>query len=201
MIQVVTELMEPKNALEPLDLNNIEYIMLHHAEKDNCTWQDINTWHKANGWSCGGYNEFIAKDGTVYIMRGDHQGAHCTSYNDSAYGICCEGDYHNNSEPMPEAQFKALVGRIKYHFNRLPKIQGIVPHKMYYPTECPGQYFPFDEVVKEVAAEMNIAEAIVILQEEGIITSPEYWTKAASVVKWLDVFMINVAEKLEGAGK
>jgi N-acetylmuramoyl-L-alanine amidase len=43
---------------------------------------------------------------------------------------------------------------------------------------------------------LNIDEALKVLVENKIINSPDYWKKASSVVKYFDIFIINVANKL-----
>lgn len=46
------------------------------------------------------------------------------------------------------------------------------------------------------ANEMTVQKAIELLQAKKIINSPDYWLKAASVVKHLDVLLINIACEL-----
>lgn len=49
----------------------------------------------------------------------------------------------------------------------------------------------------EVASVVNsVDEALKILQNKGVINSPEYWFKAVDVVKHLDELFINVAKKI-----
>jgi N-acetylmuramoyl-L-alanine amidase len=43
---------------------------------------------------------------------------------------------------------------------------------------------------------LDIDEALEILVKHKIINSPDFWKKASSVVKYFDVFIINVANKL-----
>lgn len=145
---VVTNKLQPITPLEPLKLNNVQLLILHHPEAKKCTWEDINQWHKNQGWSCAGYNEFIRKDGTVYILRGDNVGAQCKNHNSISYGICCEGDYAKETV-MPAVQFDAIVARVKYHLNRFKKAQ-LVRHGDINPTSCPGQYFPYKKVLEVV---------------------------------------------------
>jgi N-acetylmuramoyl-L-alanine amidase len=145
--------MEVKNAnlkykqdLLPLDLDAMKYIVLHHLEAKTAAPEDIHAWHLQFGWAGAGYNEYIRKDGTVYIMRGDNMGAHAQGYNGTGYGIACEGNYDTETD-MPQAQFDALVERIKYHKSRLGNVQ-VVRHGDLNPTACPGKYFPFSRVIE-----------------------------------------------------
>lgn len=141
-----------KNSLIPLDLKNVKYIVIHHIQAKTAKPEDIHAWHLANGWSGAGYNEYIRKDGSVYILRGDHVGAHCAdaknNYNQIGYGIACEGDYQLESV-MPAQQFKALCERIKFHKARISGAK-VVPHKALTSTSCPGKNFPWDLMTKQI---------------------------------------------------
>lgn len=52
--------------------NYPKLIIVHHAEASACTVQDINSWHKANGWAGIGYHYFIRKNGEIYKGREDN---------------------------------------------------------------------------------------------------------------------------------
>lgn len=122
-------------------------IILHHAEATSCTVEDINRWHKANGWAGIGYHYFVRKDGSIYKGRPDNaQGAHCPGHNVTSLGICAEGSYVK--EQMPEVQKKAIAELIKYLKAKYPAITSIKRHKDCYATSCPGANYPFDEIVK-----------------------------------------------------
>jgi len=43
---------------------------------------------------------------------------------------------------------------------------------------------------------VDVNQAIKILVEKGIISTPEYWSTAVKVVKYLDTLIINMAKKL-----
>ncbi len=43
---------------------------------------------------------------------------------------------------------------------------------------------------------MDVKQAIDVLVQKGIISSPEYWIKAVDIVKYLDSLLINIASKL-----
>jgi N-acetylmuramoyl-L-alanine amidase len=135
--------------LTPLDLSKVEYIIIHHLKAITATPNDIHKWHLDRGWSGAGYNEYIRKDGMVYIMRGDNQGAHTLNYNSKSYGIAIEGDYETETS-MPDAQFNSLTKRAHYHLKRLPKVREIGGHKDYDSTSCPGRNFPMIRLRKAV---------------------------------------------------
>lgn len=130
------------NPLIPLNLNKVLFIMVHHIDAEHATPQDIHQWHLANGWAGFGYNEFIAKDGTVYIGRGDYIGAQCANMNSKSYGIAVEGDYDKETQ-MPPDQFNSLVARIKYNQKRFPNFIRAAQHKEFVDTSCPGKFFPW----------------------------------------------------------
>jgi len=127
--------------LIPLDLERVQYIVLHHIAAKTATPAQIHQWHLDRGWNGAGYNEYIRKDGTVHIMRGDHIGAQCHGYNSKSYGIAVEGDY-DKERFMPLAQMNSLAKRIAFHEKRLPNLKETVPHSAFAATACPGAHFP-----------------------------------------------------------
>lgn len=179
-IITVTDKLEPFKPLLPLDHNKVEYIILHHVEAKIASWETVNKWHKSNGWNCFGYNEYILKNGDVIIGRGDNIGAQCQSYNSRSYGIAVEGNY-GVEEYMPQAQFESLIKRIRLNKERFPNYKETVPHERFYPTLCPGRFFPMSKVLIEVNriedAELN--KAIYTLYDKGIIQTPSFWTNNA----------------------
>lgn len=76
----------------------------------------IDTWHKARGWSGIGYHYVIRRDGTIENGRPEHKvGAHCTNHNKHSIGICYEGGLDSQGHPSdtrtPEqtATLRALI--------------------------------------------------------------------------------------------
>lgn len=169
-------------SLIPLDPNKVMYIVIHHPEALHCTAQDIHQWHLQNGWVGIGYNEFIAKDGTVTIGRGDNIGAQTANFNSCTYGICCEGNYDIETQ-MPTAQFNALVDRINFHRPRFPNIQKVVPHSQLTQTACPGRFFPMEKLMMAINStqDYSLSWAVNQLQSAGCIGSPEYWLQNAII--------------------
>lgn len=184
------------NPLIPLDLNKVKYIIIHHPDAITATPQQIHQWHLDNGWAGFGYNEYIRKDGAVYIGRGDNIGAQCQNFNSVSYGICCEGNY-DVEKIMPDVQFNSLVERVNFHKNRFKKFELVAPHRDFGNSSCPGRYFPFDKLKNKLEVKtLKIEDALQILQKEGVISSPDFWTKCADVVKYLDVLVVNMAQKI-----
>lgn len=123
--------------------NNPTRIVLHHAEASNCTIEDINNWHKSNGWAGVGYHYFVRKDGSIYKGRPEGaQGAHCPGANTNSIGICFEGCYM--TESMNQIQYNSgleLISDIISRYGNIP----IYGHRELYSTDCPGTNFPLDE--------------------------------------------------------
>ena len=124
-----------------------DYIVLHHAEAVKCTAQDVHSWHRANGWTGIGYHFFVRKDGTIYRGRPINVvGAHVQGMNSCSVGICAEGDYHTKDKSMPQAQKKAIIGLVKYLKENYYPNAKIVGHKEIGDSNCPGRYYPLDEI-------------------------------------------------------
>ena len=125
--------------------NNPKEIILHHAEASNCSVEDINNWHKNQGWAGIGYHYFVRKNGSIFKGREDNWvGSHCLGHNQNTLGICFEGAY--NKETMPQAQINAgreLVSYLKAKYG----ISSVKRHKDYNSTDCPGANFPFAEII------------------------------------------------------
>jgi N-acetylmuramoyl-L-alanine amidase len=191
--------------LIPLNLDKVLFIVIHHPDAKTATPEQIHQWHLERGFNGFGYNEYIRKDGTVYIGRGDNIGAQCKNMNSKSYGICCEGDYEVEKD-MPKAQFDALVERLKYHKARFKNLVGIEPHNKFNPTSCPGKYFPFQQMInalEEVKTEEDLVNsAIDKLARIGIITSPTYWKNRAkegeiAPGEWVAILIRKMADYIE----
>lgn len=133
-----------------------DLIILHHVE-GNMSVQAIHQMHKANGHKGIDYNIYVGLDGTVQWGRGlEYEGGHVSnSYpttkgmNARSVGIVCNGNF--NTQKMPLAQLDALKRVVadvvrQYKFE---SVSQIVSHKEaagagY--TDCPGTYFPIQEI-------------------------------------------------------
>lgn len=148
-----------KNPLVPLDITKLTHIVVHHLAASIATPNDIHNWHLANGWSGAGYNEYIRKDGTVYSLRGDNQGAHCLGYNEIGYGIALEGDF--DKEIVTKIQYDILIERLQINKARFPNLKRIVGHREVGSTTCPGKNFKLPIMLPE------------------IIKAPDHWAQNA----------------------
>ena len=126
--------------------SSTEYIALHHAEAVTCTAKQIHEWHKSNGWSGIGYHFFVRKNGEIYRGRPLWAlGAHVQGMNNCSIGICAEGDYHNRDKVMPEAQKQAIKELVTYLKGIYPMAK-IVGHREIGDSNCPGRYYPLEEM-------------------------------------------------------
>ena len=125
--------------------SSTKYIALHHAAAVECSAAQVDEWHKGNGWSGIGYHFLVRKNGTIYRGRPlDTIGAHVQGMNSSSIGICAEGDY-DRERVMPESQKKAIKALLRYLKEIYPEAQ-IVGHREIGASDCPGKYYPFDEL-------------------------------------------------------
>ena len=124
-----------------------DYIVLHHAEAVKGTAQDVHSWHRANGWTGIGYHFFVRKDGTIYRGRPINVvGAHVQGMNSCSIGICAEGDYHTKEKTMPQAQKKSIIELCQYLKKNYYPNAKIVGHREIGDSNCPGRYYPLDEI-------------------------------------------------------
>lgn len=140
------------------------YVVLHHAAATACSPYQIDSWHKANGWSGIGYHYFIRKDGTIYRGRPEWAtGAHASGKNHESIGICVEGNYEIEYI-MPDEQkesVKAVLRDIKLRYPNTT-VKG---HKNVGATGCPGKYYPLSEmmtfyrnVIAEESEELSVTQ-------------------------------------------
>lgn len=191
-----------KQKLIPLYIDSITGIVLHHIQAKSASVEEIHNWHLQNGWAGIGYNEYVKKDGTVYICRGDYIGSHCKDNNSKTYGIAVEGDY-DIELIMPDEQKQSLIERIKYNRSRFKNLIGVFPHSYFNDTECPGKNFPMQEILSQIENRKdpkkmftNVDEAIQFLVDKKIINSPEYRKKVCDVVEFESEFVINIANSI-----
>lgn len=133
-------------------------IILHHAESSNCTAEDIHRWHLDRGWAGIGYHFFVRKDGTIYRGRPeDCVGAHAYGSNYDSIGICAEGKY--NEEEMTEAQKQSIIELVRYLEDKY-SMNTIQKHKDVCATSCPGNNYPFTEIVNGIAVSGDVEEVL-----------------------------------------
>ena len=156
-------------------------IILHHAAATNCTVEDIDRWHKGNGWTCIGYHFFVNKKGEVYRGRKENTvGAHAGNNNSDSLGICAEGNFEN--ETMGTAQKEALKELVAYLKNKYG-ISKVQKHKDVNATACPGKNYPFDEIAKATIKEEVKKEDTLYKVQVGAFSKKENAEKYAKELK------------------
>ncbi|GAA2120136.1 peptidoglycan recognition protein family protein [Actinomadura alba] len=159
-----------------------DHIVVHHTATANSTDYSVNhayalsrsiqNYHMdSNGWSDVGQQFTISRGG--YLMEGRNRsiyaldtrthvvGAQCAGHNEHTVGIECEGLY--TSATPPSALFSTLVRLCAFlcDLYAIPPSSGIVGHRNYVATACPGDtfYSMLPRLRQEVAAEMGLVGA------------------------------------------
>ena len=167
-----------------------DLIVLHHAAAAKCSVEDVHQWHLGNGWLGIGYHYFVDKAGHIYRGRPeDAIGAHCEGHNDHSIGVCAEGDF--TQEQMSAKQQVAIAGLVGWLLSRHPS--GTAKrHGDLCATKCPGQYYPFDQIVAGKATPTwDPAAELRRLRDSGLVNSghrpedPVTWGELATVLNRL----------------
>ena len=123
----------------------------------------IREWHLVNGWSDIGYHFVILPDGRCEEGRPLYRpGAHCKAgrRNFMGIGICLVGNFSKTR--VPTAQ---LDGLVKHTLSLMGTygltIEDIELHREVpgAATECPGKYFPAEEMRKKLREHLGKAES------------------------------------------
>ena len=143
-----------KGKLQPLNLQRVKGIVIHHMAHPTADVKAVESWHINQGYSAIGYNYWVGFDGTIYEGRGLNQGAHTLGHNDTTIGIGFQGDY---SKPfkMPVEQFNSGIDIITYVRAIAPAVHKIGGHRDFMATACPGEYFPLAEMISGVRREVE----------------------------------------------
>ena len=79
---------------------------------------EIDSWHKARGWSGVGYHAVIRRDGQVEFGRHfDEPGAHVQGQNFRSVGVCLVGGVNEEAEPednFTEEQMESLLQTVQF---------------------------------------------------------------------------------------
>ncbi len=156
-------------------------IIIHHSASSG--YRDgklldasaINEDHAKKGWMIEykgktyhiGYHYVVLADGTVQAGRPEEvRGAHTAGHNDYL-GICVVGNFSSSSNPrgkmkpsrVTERQLEALAALLreliqKYDF----EVDDIHRHRDFGQTACPGDRFPFDELIDRLSPPRPVRE-------------------------------------------
>ncbi|MGL4873707.1 MAG: N-acetylmuramoyl-L-alanine amidase [Clostridium sp.] len=161
-----------------LDLTNKpKKLVMHHIEASrdngNIRVEEINEWHKGNGWSGIGYHFYINKKGEIYRGRPEEAiGAHALYNNVDTLGIAVEGRYQFETMPSKQKEAVILLGkylRNKYQINIINKHGDLVS------TDCPGKKYPYEEIKKQILLE-PIKEVYRVEKRDNRIFFVDTWT-------------------------
>jgi N-acetylmuramoyl-L-alanine amidase len=149
-------------------------IIIHHTAtipskgKVPASASEVDQYHQTRGFNvlCFGreyhvaYHYLVLPDGKIQQGRPERcEGAHAPGYN-SYLGISVAGDFSSvdnrrGSKGLPrptQKQIKSLIElcrKLRQQYN-IP-LQHILRHSDVAPTKCPGDRFPFEYVVSQVA--------------------------------------------------
>jgi N-acetylmuramoyl-L-alanine amidase len=94
----------------------IDLIVIHcSATKETVNYpvEQLESDHRARGFSKGGYHRYIRRDGAVHRLRDFSEvGAHVAGHNSHSIGICYEGGLDAKGkakDTRTEAQIEALI--------------------------------------------------------------------------------------------
>lgn len=180
-------------------------IVVHHSDADGrLTIYQIHQMHLNKSWAGIGYHYYIKSDGSVWKGRPENTiGAHVFDYNSESIGICLGGDF--TIDLPTNEQMKSLVELIKDIEIRYGNLE-VNKHSDLNATQCPGNSFPWTKLQTLLTepnnnvtggATLNLNEAIDLLVEKKIITSPEYWQKAIETTRYIDQLIISMANYIK----
>lgn len=146
----------------PVALRDWKYIVLHHTASESGSVDSIDRAHRqrkdadGNPWRGIGYHFVIGNgngmaDGEIqptFRWLQQIEGAHAgdLEYNSYGIGICLVGNFEEHSPTAAQiAAARRLVGELKAAFH--VDNSAVLCHHDVKATDCPGRYFPFDEIV------------------------------------------------------
>ena len=84
-------------------LQEVRYLVVHCTAtklSQRVSVEDIERWHKAQGWDEIGYHWYIDRDGHIFVGRSENlAGAHVLGYNHCSIGVCYEGGLNEQGQP------------------------------------------------------------------------------------------------------
>jgi hypothetical protein len=167
-------------------LSKIRYMTIHHSAGQRAT-QNIRWWHRyhtgTKGWSRVGYHFGIAAldpGDPIELYQMNHLETHSwhDSRNTDTFGVCFAGDLRAGRDERPnDVQFDAFGRLCAWLFELdLPNWTGIVGHKSFGRTACPGDLRVWGDDLIDAAALYGCdiggmfgatAEAILAIHDDG----------------------------------
>ena len=121
----------------------IDEIIIHcTATKrfENYTVDDIDTWHKENGFDKIGYHYVIYLNGTIAIGREENEeGAHCLGHNKNSIAVCYVGGLNADNTPCDTRTYEQKLSLFALIYNLLKKYPSasIHGHNEFSNKSCP----------------------------------------------------------------
>lgn len=149
---------EELDKMKPLD--TVNFLVVHHTDSGDVSVEEIDRWHRNMGWIGCGYHYVIRVDGNVEKGRPENKrGAHAYGYNHNSLGIALIGNFMD-AVPSP-AQIDVLVELLMSLQRRCLDVE-VVRHRDLCQTSCPGDMFPWKELVQRLQGGREIVEAVKI---------------------------------------
>lgn len=126
-------------------MRRIDKIIIHCSatpEGKEFHANDIDRWHKAQGWKKIGYHYVVCLDGSYERGREDAEvGAHCSGHNSYSIGVCYIGgvakDGKTPKDTRTDAQKKTLITILRTLKSRYPNAK-IYGHRDFAAKACPS---------------------------------------------------------------
>ena len=125
-------------------MRTINEIIIHcSATREDCdfTAEDIDLWHRQQGYDCIGYHFVIRLNGTLEIGRPiDKVGAHVKGHNQNSIGIVyiggvdANGSFRDTRTPEQRGMMMFLIKTLLACFSTIKKVSG---HCEYANKACP----------------------------------------------------------------
>ena len=149
MIIIHVDYGAPAHEMTPRELSQITDLIIHHSAGSlSETVHDIDSQHRAQGWSMIGYNFVITPDGQVYAGRDLHV-VPSAAYgrNTQSVNVCLIGNFQQGDKgytgPPTKAQLDSLKALSVSLHKSIPTINCTIAHgdvALKYYASNPGDY-------------------------------------------------------------
>ena len=169
-------------------MTQIQYIVLHHTgvntskmgEKEHFQALQNATHNKYGNQFVLQYHHVVGYHGSLFKGQPEKQVCPHVGYdqnensihNWNALGVCCMGNFEE--EFMKPSQFQTLVDLLRELKTKysIPNFH-ILPHNAIIPTLCPGEHYPYNEIINSISEKPWYDEAVQFCIQKGIMTGDE----------------------------
>lgn len=169
-------------------------LVIHHSASADVSSAEIHRWHLQRGWSGIGYHFVIRTDGSIEQGRPlETVGAHAgPEGNSDSIAVCLTGDFTRRRPAVK--QIAALLELTVWIKGLYPSSLAVVRHCDIAATECPGQFFPWSDVLSALASPPTWKDELIsraikeeLLFDQHLPDDPApKWFVAALVLNLLD---------------